>query len=313
MLLTCTAAAVACIDRYTPCSTVDTRLLQLPMMAAAARRSAAGTPLTSCTRSGVHCATVSFTSSNPSVCAAMNSGLIRPLAMSKCCRPFSTATLLPARGARCTVAWRAVAVRRGSITTSCGGRSGAEAGAAVHVRRAEPGLADHAEGVILLEKQLAGAVKADGAGAVALDAVPRAGDDQRHGLVPARGLEPAVATDQRGREAGWAVVRLPAVQTLGTEAAVIDAVLGAAAHADDATVLHADVEAAAVGAQHAGRLHPLGRFGFGVHIDPGRPFVVVGVAWSPNIVDAVAAFHVTVLLGANGDGCGKEPGGAAGE
>src|SRR3569623_3717176 len=128
-----------------------------------------------------------------------------------------------------------------------------------------------------------------------------------------RGRERAGATEPRGRAAVGAGVRLPAVQTLGTEAAVIDAVLGAAAHADDATVLHADVEAAAVGAQPAGRLHPLGRFGFGVHIDPGRPFVVVGVAWSPNIVDAVAALHVTVLLGVNGDGCGKEPGGAAGE
>jgi hypothetical protein len=37
---------------------------------------------------------------------------------------------------------------------------------------------------------------------------------------------------------------------------MIDAIFRAASHADDSTVFDGDVQAATVGTQHAGRLHP---------------------------------------------------------
>src|SRR5215208_3424656 len=52
------------------------------------------------------------------------------------------------------------------------------------------------------------------------------------------------------------VVRLPAVQPLGTEAAAVNTISSAAANPNHAVALHADVETTTVRAKHARRLHP---------------------------------------------------------
>jgi hypothetical protein len=83
---------------------------------------------------------------------------------------------------------------------------------------------------------------------------------------------------------------LPAVEAFGTEATAADDIVGAAADADDAAVLNADFQAAAVGAEDAAGLNPLvGRFG-GVLINAGRPLAIAveGSARAPNVIYAVA-------------------------
>ena len=136
-----------------------------------------------------------------------------------------------------------------------GGR--AETRVAVHVRRAEARLADHGERVVLLEEELAARVEPEAPPAAGIRAqLLRALDDAPHRRVPVALDELAALADQRTGEAISGVVGLPAVEILRVDAAVIDAVDGPPAHADDAAVLDRDVEPVAVGMQDSGTLNP---------------------------------------------------------
>jgi hypothetical protein len=58
---------------------------------------------------------------------------------------------------------------------------------------------------------------------------------------------------------------LPAVKALGSETAMIDAILGSTANTDHPAVLDCDVESAAVAAQQTGRRYP------GINVIDGHP------------------------------------------
>jgi hypothetical protein len=137
-----------------------------------------------------------------------------------------------------------------------GGGGGAQPGVAVHVRGAQPGLPDHGQGVVLLKEQLPGGVEADRPGAEGVQLPAAAPDDPVHRGVPVGLDQLAAVADQRAGEPVGRVVGLPAEQALGAEPAVVDPVVAAAADPDDAAAGHGDVQPAAVGAQHAGRMGP---------------------------------------------------------
>jgi len=83
----------------------------------------------------------------------------------------------------------------------------------------------------------------------------------------------------------------PAMQTLGAQPSAVDPVDFSPPHSHDPPVPHADVEGAAVRAEHAGRLHPMLRLGGQGLVDPDRPVTVPLEAGpeAPNVADAVAA------------------------
>ena len=151
-----------------------------------------------------------------------------------------------------------------------GGRR-AEPRVAVEVVRADPAAGDEREGVVVLEEELAARVEAERAAALRREQLARAVDDELHRLVPARLAQLAAAPHERPRQPVGRVVRLPAVQPLRAEPAVIDAIDAAAADADDPAVADADVERAPVRAQDAGRLHPALDGPLHVLVDPHRP------------------------------------------
>ncbi len=165
----------------------------------------------------------------------------------------------------------------------------AEPGVAVHVRRAQPRLADHGQRVVILDEELAGVVDPDRAGGEAVaDLLATAATTRSIASSQRRLAEPAAAADQGAGEAVGAVVRLPAVQPLGPEPAAVDPVVGPAPDADDPAVLDADVQPAAVRAEHAGRLDPaLGLLGRPL-VDADRPVADVGRPLAPDVRDAVA-------------------------
>ena len=166
---------------------------------------------------------------------------------------------------RLPVATKALPHRRGG-----GGR--AQARVAVHVEGTEAGLAHHRQRVVLFEEQLPRAVEGDAVRRQAGGDLARLVDDARHGLVPRRRPQLAiVAAHQGGGQAVGAVVGDPAVETFGAEAAAVDAVVGAAADADDAAVLDTDVEGASVAAEDAGGLDPAVGGGGDAGVDAGGP------------------------------------------
>jgi hypothetical protein len=172
---------------------------------------------------------------------------------------------------------------------------GAQAGVAVHVRGADPGLAEDAEGVVLLQKQLPGRVEPEvSPTSRAGQQVLRAVHDAAHGGVPVGLHEPVTVTDQRAGQPVGAVVGLPAVQILRIEAPAVDPVYGAAAHTDDPAVADGDVHRVAIGVQNRRRLHPGVDIGVGQvpaeeGVHPLRPRVArpVRCPWSPRVGDPV--------------------------
>ena len=179
-------------------------------------------------------------------------------------------------------------------------RRGAEARVAIHVRCAEARLADHSERVVLLEKELAARVEAEAPPAANIRAqLLRALDDATHRRVPIGLDELAALADQGTGEPIIGVVGLPAVEILGIDAAVIDAVDGPPAHADDAAVLDGYVQAVAVGVQDSGTLNPtvdvgIAEIAFEQLVDARRPrarsgFVrwLIWCACPPRLGDAV--------------------------
>ena len=87
-----------------------------------------------------------------------------------------------------------------------GAGGGAQPGVAVHVRRAEPGLADDGEGVVLLEEQLAGGVEAVAQRPLGLEQRLRPLHDAAHGGLPVGLDQPTALAHQRSGQpvAGFA-------------------------------------------------------------------------------------------------------------
>ena len=151
-------------------------------------------------------------------------------------------------------AW--VAVRpEGFLQREIGGR-GAESGVAVQVRRPDAGSDDEREGVVVLEEKLASVVEAEAKRPLLVQHLPRLLDDDVHRLVPGGGLQLAFPADERLGQPVMGAVRLPAEQALRAEAAVVDAIDGAAANPDDPARFDGDVHPAVHRAKHARRLHP---------------------------------------------------------
>ena len=137
-------------------------------------------------------------------------------------------------------------------------RGGAQPGVAVHVRRADPGLSDHGQGVVLLQEQLPAGVEAVAERAPARAAVPGCGPRSGPSPCPSRISTSAPFSRTSGRvrrsRCGHA---LPAgEEALRSEPAVVDQVAGPARGSRPCAVLDGDVAGAAIAAQHAGGLHP---------------------------------------------------------
>jgi hypothetical protein len=145
------------------------------------------------------------------------------------------------------------------------------------------------ERVVVLEEQLACDVEAERARALLVQELPGALDDRAHRRLPVRLLEVAVAPDEWTRQPVRRTVRLPAVQTLRPEAAVVDAVDLPPPDRNDSAPGDADVERAAVRAENARRLHPALRLSFGVLVDANRPVGAGGMrrAGSPRVGNTV--------------------------
>ena len=95
-----------------------------------------------------------------------------------------------------------------------GGNGGAQPGVAVHVICSDRRVSDHTLGVVLLEEQLPGGVKADATGTVFVEQRLAAPYHLSHRGVPIGGDKRAVAAYQRGGEPVGRRVSLPAVQVL---------------------------------------------------------------------------------------------------
>ncbi len=173
-----------------------------------------------------------------------------------------------------------------------GGR--AQPGVAVHVRGAQPGLADHRERVVLLQQQLARGVEGVRQRPPPVQQLPGARHHPVHGRVPvARHQLAALGAHQRCGQP-VALLALPAVQPLGAQSTPVDPVAGLAAHAHHPAVGHADPQTAPVAAQHARRGHPLphlvgGHPGHQVLVHPRRPVPARRIrgAPAPRVGDAV--------------------------
>ena len=162
--------------------------------------------------------------------------------------------------------------------------------------RANPASADQRERVIFFEEELAGVVEADGAGGVLfLDLFGCAG---RRGSSP-RPRWPAAELPSRRisgvvSRSGLLFASQPC-RPLGPSRPWFTRSVVAAAHADDLAVLHADVQPAAVGAEHAGRLHPAIGGVQGPLVYTLRPLIfTVGRARTPNIAYSIcwlACYH----------------------
>src|SRR5438067_10070880 len=90
------------------------------------------------------------------------------------------------------------------------------------------------------------------------------------------------------------IVRLPAVQSFRPKSTFVHGIDCAPAHADDAAILYRDIECAAVGAEHTGRLDPSIRLCRDPAVDPLRPSIAAPKRSprSPKVLNAVAAFHL---------------------
>src|SRR5215217_4785240 len=132
----------------------------------------------------------------------------------------------------------------------------AQASVAVHVRCAEARLADHTQGVILLQEELPSGVVAKGERPLLLQQPLRVFDDATHRLVPTRLDELATFAYERCLQSVFGVVGLPTKEVLRVNSALVDSVDNSSAYTDDASAPYGDVEGVAVGVQYGGRLHP---------------------------------------------------------
>jgi hypothetical protein len=149
-----------------------------------------------------------------------------------------------------------LAVAAETLLEGLGGGGRAQPGVAVQVRAGQAGLHQDAEGVVLLQEQLAAVVDPDPPAAVTGQQLLGPLHQQAHGRVPIRGDQVPVPADQRPGEPIGRVVGLPAEQPLGPEPTLVHPVRGPPPHPYHAAVPDRDIQPAAVGTQHTGRLHP---------------------------------------------------------
>src|SRR5215212_9816367 len=159
-----------------------------------------------------------------------------------------------------------LAVGAEGLLERLGRGGGAQAGIAVHVRRAQPRLSYNAQGVVLLQEELPRGVEAKGERPLLLQQPLRVFDDATHRLVPTRLDELAVLAHERYLQSVFGVVGLPTKEVLLVNSALVDSVNSSSAYTDDASAPYGDVEGVAVGVQYGGRLHPA------VHIDLRHAF-----------------------------------------
>src|SRR5215210_2223604 len=131
------------------------------------------------------------------------------------------------------------------------------------MRRPEAGLADHTQGVVLLQEELPRGVEAKGERPLLLQKLLRALDDATHRLVPARLDQLAILAHERLFQPISGVVRLPAEEIFRVHPTLVDPVDPSTAHADNAPVFDCDIQGVAVGVEDGGRLHPTVYLGFG--------------------------------------------------
>ena len=110
--------------------------------------------------------------------------------------------------------------------------------------------------VVVLEEELAARVEPQRPTARRIEQPPRTLNDEIHRLVPTGLDQLALAAHEWTEQPVGGVVRLPAVQALRAEPAVVDTVDLAAAHPDDPAVSHTDVKPAPVRAEWTRGLNP---------------------------------------------------------
>src|SRR3954447_16326624 len=88
------------------------------------------------------------------------------------------------------------------------------------------------------------------------------------------------------------MIGLPGVESLWAEPAAVDHVRGQPAHSNNTALLHANVDTATVGAQHAGRPHPpIWRFAdLLIYAIGPEALACKGRALAPKILTAIATF-----------------------
>lgn len=141
---------------------------------------------------------------------------------------------------------RGLTVRAERLLQGPFGRRRAKPSVAVLVRGADARLGDHGDDVVFLDEKLARAIEGHRLAGVFVDDPLRPLDDQAHRLVPGRGLESAVAPDERLRQAVLAAVGDPSVKALGPEPPPVDLIIGPTTNADDLVSLDANLQPAAV-------------------------------------------------------------------
>lgn len=187
-----------------------------------------------------------------------------------------------------------LAVRAETLLHRRGGRGGAQAGVAVHMRCSQARLADHREGVVLLQEQLPTGVETVRQRSGLVQQLPRPPHDQTHRGVPI-GLHQFATASHQGTEQPVRAAPLPGtVESLGAQPPVVDHITRPPADPDHAAVLDRDVTGTAVTAQHARRLHPtvhvrFGQPGLQMQVDPNRPGRVFRMRCpcAPDIQDAI--------------------------
>ena len=170
-----------------------------------------------------------------------------------------------------------------------GRRRGAQAGVAVDVSGADPGLRDHCQRVVLLQEQLAAVVEPVRPWSLVIDEMARPLDELGHGCLPVDGLEPSTAPEERSRQPICAGIRLPAVQALRTQPTVADAIAHSPADPDHLSVCDTDIDAAAGRAKDADRRDPAIDGRDRADVGAGRPLTDIGRSRTPYVRDRIAA------------------------
>ncbi len=158
-------------------------------------------------------------------------------------------------------AYGAIGAEGAGVADHGGGHAGS--GVAVEIGGTYAGPEQLAEGVELLHAHLAGVVAGDRVGAVVRDQLLELVGHGGQGFIP-RGLDHlAVPANERGGATVVGQDRLPLVDALRTEQAIVDRISLGASYSDGLVALHADLNAATGSAETAGGVDPLLRLHVG--------------------------------------------------
>jgi hypothetical protein len=137
-----------------------------------------------------------------------------------------------------------------------GGGCGAQPGVAVDMVGTDRSMRDHAQRVVLLQKQLPSGVETQRTRALLIEQLLAAPHDPVHRDVPVGLHQPAALPNHGPRQAVRGGIGLPTEQVLGAKTTVSDPVHLAPRNPDDATAGHRDVHRISVGMQDGGGLDP---------------------------------------------------------